>query len=99
MSDISLKSSATQHLFLELFSLRPYMLLTLTPIWIPLLNPLLWFLFPILFAPTMSAAPASVLALTKLKFGKIVGSHIWIVGTPLANWSISSSIALLAPYY
>ena len=49
-------------------------------------------------SPTMStasAAPAPVLAATKPKFGKVVGSHVWIGGAPLADWSDTSSDSLL----
>ena len=52
-------------------------------------------------APTMSTvpvAPAPVPATIKPKFGKVVGSHVWIGGAPLADWSDTSSIAPLTPY-
>ena len=47
---------------------------------------------------TVPAAPAPALAATKPKYGKVGGSHVWIGGAPLADWSNTSFIAPLTPY-
>ena len=41
---------------------------------------------------TVPVAPAPVQATTKPKFGKVVGTYVWIGGAPLSDWSDTSSI-------